>query len=66
MLLDTTQAARLSPLDADRFTYTCGGGYKWLLAPRGTGFFTIQPEAMEHLTPHTAGWYAGESPWDSI
>ncbi len=66
IFLDTTQAAGWLPINADRFTYTCGGGYKWLLAPRGTCFFTIRPEPMDHLTPHTAGWYAGESPWDSI
>lgn len=66
VFLDTTQAAGWLPLDADRFTYTSCSGYKWLLAPRGTCFFTVQPEAMDGLAPHAAGWYAGESPWHSI
>ena len=66
VLLDTTQAVGWLPIDAGRFAYTVGGGYKWLLAPRGTCFFTVRPEAAERLVPHTAGWYAGAAPWDSI
>lgn len=66
VLLDTTQAAGWLPVDASRFAYTVCGGYKWLLAPRGTAFLTIRPEAMDEITPHTAGWYAGDQPWTSI
>jgi selenocysteine lyase/cysteine desulfurase len=66
VLLDTTQAAGWLPVDAARFTYTACGGYKWLLSPRGTAYFTIRPELTGELVPHTAGWYAGESPWSSI
>jgi selenocysteine lyase/cysteine desulfurase len=66
VLLDTTQAAGWLPIAADRYAYTVCGGYKWLLSPRGTAYFTIRPELLEELVPHTAGWYAGESPWDSI
>lgn len=66
VLLDTTQAVGWLPIDASRFAYSCGGGYKWLLAPRGTAYFTVQPELLDGLVPHTAGWYAGEDPWSSI
>ncbi len=66
VLLDTTQAVGWLPVAADRFAYTICGGYKWLLAPRGTCFFTVQPDLAGELIPHTAGWYAGEQPWDSI
>ena len=31
------------PLDASRFAYTACGGYQWLLSPRGTAYFTINP-----------------------
>jgi selenocysteine lyase/cysteine desulfurase len=65
-LLDTTQAAGWLPIDASRFTYTTGGGYKWLLAPRGTAFLTVQPDHLDDLVPAAAGWYAGEDRWSSI
>lgn len=66
MLLDTIQAVGWLPVDASRFAYTACGGYKWLLSPRGTAYFTVRPELIGDLVPHTAGWYAGESPWTSI
>lgn len=65
-LIDITQAAGWLPIDASRWTYTVGGGYKWLLAPRGTAFMTVAPEAQEALRPSAAGWYAGEDRWSSI
>lgn len=65
-LLDTTQAAGWLPIDAARFSYTTGGGYKWLLAPRGTAFLTVQPDLLDDLLPVNAGWYAGADRWDSI
>jgi selenocysteine lyase/cysteine desulfurase len=66
VLLDTTQAVGWLPVDAGRFAFTTGGGYKWLLAPRGTAFFTVRPELTDTVLPHTAGWYAGAEPWSSI
>jgi selenocysteine lyase/cysteine desulfurase len=66
ILLDTTQAVGWLPVDASRFAYTTGGGYKWLLAPRGTCFFTVIPELADELIPHSAGWYAGRDPWNSL
>ncbi len=66
VLLDTTQAVGWLPVDASRFAYTACGGYKWLLSPRGTAYFALRPELIDDLVPHTAGWYAGESPWTSI
>ncbi|QPP08058.1 aminotransferase class V-fold PLP-dependent enzyme [Streptomyces bathyalis] len=66
VLLDTTQAAGWLPVDAGRYDYTVGGGYKWLLAPRGTCFFTVRPEHIDGLIPHSAGWFAGEERWESL
>jgi selenocysteine lyase/cysteine desulfurase len=66
VLLDTTQAVGWLPVDASRFAYTACGGYKWLLSPRGTAYFTISPALIDDLTPHYAGWYAGDDPWSSI
>ncbi|HEY8302180.1 MAG TPA: aminotransferase class V-fold PLP-dependent enzyme [Jatrophihabitans sp.] len=66
ILLDTTQAVGWLPVDASRYAYTVCGGYKWLLSPRGTAYLTVQTALLPTLTPHLAGWYAGESPWSSI
>ncbi len=66
VLLDVTQAAGWLPIDAGRFAYTVCSGYKWLLAPRGTAYFTIQPDLRDELVPNHAGWYAGQDPWVSI
>ena len=66
ILLDVTQAVGWLPVDASRYAYTVCAGYKWLLTPRGTAYFTVQPELMDGLIPHAAGWYAGDQPWSSI
>lgn len=66
ILLDTTQATGWLPVDASRVAYTTGGGYKWLLAPRGTAFLTIRPDLVDELVPVAAGWYAGSDRWSSI
>ena len=63
VFLDVTQAAGWLPIDGTRFTYVCGGAYKWLLAPRGTALMRVSPAASERLRPHTAGWYAAADPW---
>lgn len=64
-VVDATQACGWLPIDARRFDVLVCSGYKWLLGPRGTGFMTVRPEVSERLTPHGAGWYAGDDPHDS-
>ncbi len=66
ILLDLTQAAGWLPVDASRVAYTVTAGYKWLLAPRGTAYLTVQPELLGDIVPQAAGWYAGAERWDSI
>jgi selenocysteine lyase/cysteine desulfurase len=66
VLLDITQAAGWLPVAASRADYTVCGGYKFLLAPRGTAFFIVHPDRLDTLTPYPAGWYAGLEPWSSI
>lgn len=66
VLVDTTQAAGWLPIDASRFTYTVAGGYKWLLAPRGTAFLTVGAAEADRLPHDQAGWYAGEDRWESL
>jgi selenocysteine lyase/cysteine desulfurase len=65
-LIDATQAIGWLPLDAKRFDYVIGSGYKWLLSPRGTAFMAIRAERLESLQAQGAGWYAGEDVWESI
>ncbi len=65
-LIDATQACGWLPLDAARFDYVACSAYKWLLSPRGTSFFVVAPDRLAELTPHSAGWYAGEDRWQSL
>lgn len=65
-LVDATQAVGWLPLDATDFDFVVTGTYKWLLSPRGTAFMTVRPNLLERVLPLYAGWYAGDSPWDSI
>jgi selenocysteine lyase/cysteine desulfurase len=65
-LIDATQACGWLPIDASRFDITVCSAYKWLLAPRGTAFMTVRPSMLDRITPHAAGWYAGDDIWSSI
>jgi selenocysteine lyase/cysteine desulfurase len=64
-LVDSTQACGWLPLDASRFSVMIAGGYKWLCHPRGTAFMTVGASMRERLVPLSAGWYAGENPWET-
>jgi selenocysteine lyase/cysteine desulfurase len=66
VLADTTQATGWLDIDGSGLDYVVCSAYKWLLSPRGTAFMSVSPEAAETLTPHAAGWYAGDDIWDSI
>jgi len=65
-LCDTTQATGWMPVRANDFDVTVCGTYKWLCSPRGTAFLTVSPAVRDRLRPLNAGWYAGESVWDSV
>ncbi len=62
---DLTQAAGWLPVDAGDYDLTVCAAYKWLCHPRGTAYLTVRPEVAERLVPVNAGWYAGDSIWDS-
>jgi selenocysteine lyase/cysteine desulfurase len=64
-LVDATQAVGWLPLDAGRFDIVVAAGYKWLLTLRGTAYMTVQPSLLERMTPISAGWYAGEVPFET-
>ncbi len=63
---DVTQAAGWLPLEAAQFDLTVCSAYKWLCQPRGTAYLTVRPEVMDRILPVNAGWYAGESVWESV
>jgi selenocysteine lyase/cysteine desulfurase len=65
-LVDVTQACGWLPLDGRRFDAVVGAAYKWLVSPRGTAFMSVRPELGERLTPHAAGWFAGDDPYSSF
>ncbi|WP_320067984.1 aminotransferase class V-fold PLP-dependent enzyme [Micromonospora sp. RTGN7] len=60
--VDATQACGWLPFDAGRADVVVVGGYKWLMAPRGTAFAYLAPALRERLRPDAAGWYAAEDP----
>jgi selenocysteine lyase/cysteine desulfurase len=62
---DMTQAVGWMPCDAGLYDVTMCAAYKWLCQPRGTAYLTVRPEVLDRLRPLHAGWYAGESRWDS-
>lgn len=64
--VDVTQAAGWLTVDASRFDVTACHAYKWLCAPRGAGFMTVNERAMDWVRPSYPGWYSGEEPWSSI
>jgi selenocysteine lyase/cysteine desulfurase len=64
--VDATHACGWLPLDAGRFDFVACSAYKWLLSPRGTAFMTVRRSRLADLVPLAAGWYAGESRWESI
>lgn len=62
---DTTQAVGWLDTDAGDDDITVCAAYKWLCCPRGATFATIGDAAIRMLRPINAGWYAGQSVWDS-
>jgi selenocysteine lyase/cysteine desulfurase len=63
---DLTQAVGWLPCRAGDYDITTASAYKWLCHPRGVAYLTVRPEVMDRLRPIHAGWYAGESRWDSV
>jgi selenocysteine lyase/cysteine desulfurase len=61
-VVDATQAVGWLPFDGSQFDVVAAHAYKWMMSPRGTAFMAIRPERLDALTPHAAGWYAGEDP----
>ncbi|MCP3976871.1 MAG: aminotransferase class V-fold PLP-dependent enzyme [bacterium] len=65
-MCDATQSAGWLPMNATDYDFVIAGAYKWLLSPRGTAFMTVSDTVLERTRPLFAGWYSGESVWESI
>jgi selenocysteine lyase/cysteine desulfurase len=64
-VVDATHACGWLPFDGRRFDAFVAAAYKWLMSPRGTAFMGVRPALLERLTPHAAGWFAGDDPHTS-
>ncbi|MDT7708789.1 MAG: hypothetical protein QOG20_4396, partial [Pseudonocardiales bacterium] len=64
VVLDATQATGWLDADLGWADVVVGGGYKWLLSPRGVAWMAVR-EDLE-LGAQQAGWYAGSDPWTSV
>jgi selenocysteine lyase/cysteine desulfurase len=60
VIVDATQACGWLPFDGSLADAVVVGAYKWLMAPRGTGFAYLAPSLRERLRPLMAGWFASE------
>jgi selenocysteine lyase/cysteine desulfurase len=60
VVVDASQACGWLPFDASLADAVVVAAYKWLMSPRGVAFAYLAPELRERLTPHAAGWFAGE------
>lgn len=65
VVVDATQACGWLPFDGSLADAVVIGAYKWLMAPRGTGFIYLSPELRQRMRPLMAGWFAGEDIHDS-
>jgi selenocysteine lyase/cysteine desulfurase len=66
VVMDVTQAAGWLPLRLDWVDAVVCCGYKWLLSPRGAAWMAVRQDYAETMVARSAGWYGGESPWDTI
>ncbi|WP_030430432.1 aminotransferase class V-fold PLP-dependent enzyme [Allokutzneria albata] len=66
VLLDATQAVGWMPLDLGWADWVVAAAYKWMLCPRGAAWLAVRPDALDELVVHSANWYGGEDPWQSI
>ncbi|MEO8290122.1 MAG: aminotransferase class V-fold PLP-dependent enzyme [Gaiellaceae bacterium] len=66
LFLDATQAVGGFRVDVTGVDYLVAHGYKWLLSPRGLGYFYVRPERLEEITPWLAGWKARAHPYEDF
>jgi selenocysteine lyase/cysteine desulfurase len=60
VVVDATQACGWLPFAAAQADVVVAGAYKWMMAPRGTGFCYLTPTIRQRLRPLVAGWFASD------
>jgi selenocysteine lyase/cysteine desulfurase len=60
VVVDATQACGWLPFTAAQADVVVAGAYKWMMAPRGTGFCYLAPEFRRRLRPLAANWFASD------
>ncbi|GAC1323723.1 MAG: aminotransferase class V-fold PLP-dependent enzyme [Chloroflexota bacterium] len=60
VVVDATQACGWLPLHVRTIDVLVCSAYKWLMSPRGSAFFYLNPELRDRIRPLAANWYAGE------
>lgn len=66
LIADLTQSAGWLPIEGAQVDVAVCSAYKWLMSPRGSAFAYINPEHASSIIPYSAGWYAGENPFESL
>lgn len=66
LVADLTQSAGWLPMDGTQVDVAICSAYKWLMSPRGSAFAYVNPVHANSIIPYSAGWYAGEDPFESL
>ena len=66
LIADLTQSAGWLPMNGDQVDVAICSAYKWLMSPRGSAFAYVNPTYTNSIIPYSAGWYAGEDPFESL
>lgn len=66
-VVDASQSMGVLPVEMERHGIDAlvAVGYKWLMAPHGTGVLALSPAATERIWPTTAGRYSVRGGWET-
>jgi selenocysteine lyase/cysteine desulfurase len=60
VMIDATQSCGWFGSDGVAADFIVCGAYKYLTSPNGVALMTVAGNWLDRITPHAAGWYAGE------
>lgn len=65
LFVDGTQSVGALRFPLEAVDYLAVVGYKWLLAPRGSGYLYVAPRRMGEIEPLFAGWKSPPDPHET-